>query len=523
MQNIYIVKTKDNKLHCFYHTNESGINMRTYEQNKWGKSINIFPDALQNYTLTLSKNGTFYIFCSDKSGNINSCVGSGDSWNTHIVLRNQSPVIHNVIFSPLFTPSGLKLIYNMPSPEDKSHFIMTQSLAKNGEWSAPSRLDRISPFSNNIFTTQLLSDDHAIVFYQTKPSETNLGYREITDAQNGSFNVIHSTGYQIADTSFLTTNNTIHTAYVVKSLFSSQLIYKKRDSEGFSGPIPIWESQRIENCLLMISKSRLYIYFASSTSLYSCYSDDNGETFSRPVRYKEKICQNPIKAYYISETQMDESGYFCREVYVDKQNPFSVQIISEINDIVQIYEPPKNNVQTQDKPPSPDSSNEYKSTQSAMQSGFDPFMPPPDYNELSKMQQIPQKETEHDYPEMIMRLKNSLRIAKNHLSEKDTQLQNYMNILKTRNEEMAASEASYRDGREKLEMEISKLRKQMDRLKQENEVLILQRQSVPIKEIFPQQPIYSAAEFKITEPEQEQKQADITEPTNDIEIDKENR
>jgi hypothetical protein len=113
-------------------------------------------------------------------------------------------------------------------------------------------------------------------------------------------------------------------------MFSSQLIYRKKAGKDFGRPIVIHEAQRIENCLVFIVQKTLRVSFQSSGILYMCVSEDNGETFGRPVRYKAKFCQSPEKAVYISQTSQSESQAFMREVYVDHACPWDVQMIPEL-------------------------------------------------------------------------------------------------------------------------------------------------------------------------------------------------
>lgn len=469
MQNIYIVRTKDCKLHCFYYTNESGVNLRTYEHNKWGKALNIVPDASENYTLTLSEDGVFYIFCSDSAGNTHLCKNDPDknTWNTELILRNQSPIINAVIFSPIITKDGLKLISNVPSPEDRTHFIMTQQLYKNGEWGTPSRLDRITPFLNNIFVTQAITNDHLLLFYQTKTPETNLGYREITSDRAGSFNIFHSTIYQIMDTAFLTATDSIHVLYVVKSMFSTQLVYRKRDSSGFSNAVTIWEGQRIENCSMYFINGILHASFISSGYLYISQSEDYGLNFSRPVRYKNSFCKNPVKAIYISETEMNEKHYFTREVYVDKHSPFDIQILPGLienfypTENEQPLPPPAVYEKQQEQPlvngyiytdhydpfanmsaffePKVNERNKSLSKGVSIAS-YDPFSQLPD--SYSTLNNAEPRASNAGFDSLDM-LKRSLQASLEQNASKDRQLSNLTNIISRKNKEKKVIEREY--------------------------------------------------------------------------------
>jgi hypothetical protein len=136
----------------------------------------------------------------------------------------------------------------------------------------------------------------------------------------------------VADTSCLTTDNGIYTVAIVKTMFSCQLVFRRNITGAFDGPMVLHEAQNIENCLLFYVKGALYITFLTSGSLFMCASEDKGASFSRPARYRNRFCQGPEKAFFISQPDQSEDGLYLRQVYVDRHSPWDIQVVPELYD-----------------------------------------------------------------------------------------------------------------------------------------------------------------------------------------------
>ncbi|MDR1913919.1 MAG: hypothetical protein LBQ68_05490 [Clostridiales bacterium] len=314
--------------YAIYHSRARGLILRDYKRGRWQADRVLAKDARENFTAHVD-NGIIYIFCQDGEGDIVLITykESDAVLTARVVLKNQNNRVQNIILYPIILNNGLTIIYNQPSPEERCNYLTTQTMTENGEWSAPTRIDK--NWSNS-FEVQRVTDDHLLIFYQTRTTENNLGYRELTPDRQGHFNIFYTTNYFVSDTAYLTTDNGIHTLFAVKSMFSCQLIYRRNISGEFGNPFVIYEAQRIEKCLLFFVHNKLHITFLAGGQLYMCVSEDKGSTFSRPARYRNKFCQIPEKAYYIGQTPQSEESLFLRQIYVDRSCPWDTQIIPDI-------------------------------------------------------------------------------------------------------------------------------------------------------------------------------------------------
>lgn len=404
MQNNYIIYTKDNKLVCFYYTEDFKIYCKTYENNKWSKGSTVISGVREYYTINMSENGELYLFCQNTKGHIMLCRNNGLEWSQSTILENKVQKIQNILFNSIITNNGLSIVYNVPIIDEKAHFLTAQSLNNNGKWLESTRIDKISALPNTIFQTQTIKSNHIIVFYQKRTPETNLGYREITPNKIGAFNVFHTTNYQIIDHSFLTTNKAIHFLYIVKGMFSNQIFYRKKESNVFDNPIVLSEGQKLGNCCLSIIHNKIYASWTYGSQLYQCTSDDYGNSFTRPTKYKRKFCLNPQKAVYLSYKGMTEDNFVIRELYVDSTNPSDIQLIPDL---------------------------------------YEEFYP--SYNKVEKkVVETIEPEVSTEFDEEIEKLKNQIFINKAQLEQKDKQIMQLTTLLQKKNEEILNSANNWR-------------------------------------------------------------------------------
>ncbi len=444
MENSYLVRLNENKLFCFYYAKSRGILYKTYENSKWLGEKALLEQGKEHFTVTVDDKGVIYILCQDMVGDVVLLTTDEGEWTSKVILKNQSPKVHSILLKPIITDNGLCLIYNVPVAEEKANYIVYQIFDGNGKWSPAQRIDRFNSMAQGLFQVQHVSREHILLFYQTRTSENCLGYREITPTELGNYNTIFSTMHQIQDSSFLTTDSSIHAVCIIKSMFSHQLLYRKKEGEEFSNPIVISESQKLENCMLFYVKNVLYIMFISNGQLFETKSNDNGKTFYRPIRYKNKFCLNPMKSFYVTSIGQSEDTFYCRELYVDRIHPWDIQVLPDKYDdfypeLIPIIRPDVEAINKQSK------SAKHAEAQQAV----------PD-----------------DVSEKIFSLTNQVTHLQRQINEKNEQLLDMSSLLKERNEEINQIEAERKnyyikslDEREELLEKIHMLEKENNDLK----------------------------------------------------------
>jgi hypothetical protein len=182
------------------------------------------------------------------------------------------------------------------------------------------------------FRAHVIKDDHAILFYQTPAgaeASHGFGYRELNFSRAADFRPVHM-GAGVTRYSALTTTDSIHFLYIVQTILGARLLYRRKHRAGLSAAVTVCEGGRMDGCWLFIIKNRLYAAYTSARALYLCVSDDDGQGFRRPFRYRSKLCESPVKAAYMTQLPQDESELAVREVFVDSLNPWDVQVLPEL-------------------------------------------------------------------------------------------------------------------------------------------------------------------------------------------------
>ena len=328
MRNHYIVRMADNRLFSFYHSETSGIVLRSFEGGRWSKPEPVAPDAQSNFTVSVDENGAMYMFAQDEAGDVHLYRYRRGDWKSRIILKNPGERQTALHIYPMICDGGMSIIYNHASGADGGA-LMLQSMDDRGKWRAPASIDSYTP-SVMPFSVQTVTPTHSLLFYAKKSAEPAIGYVEVSPERVTAFNTIYTSNHRIIDTSFLVTNDSLHALFIVKTMFSCQLIYRKKSTANFSAPVILADGAQLSGCLLMFVSGKLMACFMSDGRLVCSSSSDHGETFSRPVRYTNKFCAVPVKSVFLSQSPMDTGKYFVRQLYVDRNNVSDIQLLPDV-------------------------------------------------------------------------------------------------------------------------------------------------------------------------------------------------
>ena len=331
MKNQYIVRMANNRLIAVYHSDTSGIVMKTFDNGRWCKPTPIAPDMQENFTLSTDDRGTLYMFCQHQNGDTHLYRHRRGEWSSRVMLENTDGNHPKLHACPIVFGNRMSLIYSHTGGDGGT--LILRRIDERGKWHAPITIDSYTPI-NGSFSVQAITPTHHLVFYAKKSVDKTagyaIGYVEVDPERITAFNTIYSTSQRVTDTSFLVTNNSIHALFIVKSMFTMQVIYRKKSGVGFSTPIIIAEAPQISNCLLMFVSGKLHAYFMTGGQLASAVSSDCGETFSGVSRCTNKFCVSPVKSVYVSQIPMDEDAYFVRQLFVDRNNAADIQLLPDM-------------------------------------------------------------------------------------------------------------------------------------------------------------------------------------------------
>jgi len=267
------------------------------------------------------------VFCQDTQGNIMLFSHRNGTWGNRTILKGSK----NILLTPMLSEDNLCIVYNGTAEADTS-YLYKRSATSAGQWQEAETIDHFKPFAFTPYEAQITGPGHMLLFYQTQAEECQVGYREVTPKRTGSFHRFLNAQGSLVDASYLTTQDTVHLLMVVKTVFSCQLLYRKKTEDVFTPPALLWESPRIENCLLTIIENELHATCMAGGRLHFAISLNDGDAFGPMEPYKRKFCTEPIKASFVTQNygQMTRQGWFARHVYVDKAAPWDIQMLPDL-------------------------------------------------------------------------------------------------------------------------------------------------------------------------------------------------
>lgn len=420
----YFVKLLNDKLIAFYYSNKS-IYYKTHDGMQFKSEALLVEDVLDNFTVCLAYDDTVYLFCQNINGDVLLCTKNNNDISSRMILKNTANTIVKVNFNALVSDNAFSLIYN-----SESHLIL-QQLDSSGKWQPAAPIDKYISLPNTAYTVQNISCEHLLAFYRTP--ENHLVYREINTEQFGSPNIFHTTTHKIVDTSFLVMADCVHMLFIVRNMFSCQILYRKKDSSDFSNIKILWEAPNISNCLLFEIEGKLYVTFSMKGHLYMMFSENNGNTFSHIIKYKDQFGVNVKKAKYVSANQVKD--HCLHEIYVSAEDPCDILLIPEIfPDFFKFT-----SVNRTPKPPI--ASNNFRAAS----------VRPPQNNDQDR----PQINIEN---EAFNRLQSQYNLAVQQNSEKERQISEYVSVLENTKNKISELNSTWQTKYDLLARELSELK-----------------------------------------------------------------
>jgi len=296
-------------------------------QNEWGGHFS--PEAVLHsgirrlYSVFFIEN-VLHVFGQDVQGNVLLFVYREGQWSHRSVLQASG----DVLFTPMAAGKGMSFVCNAHTdPENPS--LIKQSMDDNGKWLPPEVIDHFKPFGYLPYEAQATAPTHMLLFYQANTDDCQIGYREITPTRTGVFRRFFNGHGRLVDYSFLTTHDALHLLMIIKDPFSCQLLYRKKTETDFTPSVLLWESPKISQCLLSWVRGEIHATCMTGGKLQRAISTNGGDSFAEIKQYKRKFCVDPVKANFIS-TDESEKSWFARQVYVDSEAPWDVQMIPDL-------------------------------------------------------------------------------------------------------------------------------------------------------------------------------------------------
>ena len=322
----YIVAAKDG-LYCFYYR-DGGVWFCEFKDGAWSKSLEVVSKARMDFSVNLVDDSGPLLIWQDDDGNLKKGRYCNDSVAAETLVSGKGQLGQ---YRAMPAEGGMNLVYSMPVSGDV-HMLMSQFVSANGAWGAIRRVDNIAAMAGGPFRLVPIAGKHFLAFYHNSGFESRLGYKEIYGDEVGKYNLIHSSIHNFGDCSFLATKHDLHIACIVRGVFGSRLIYKKKESGGLSPGVVVAEGQGLHSVVSYMVDERPHLLFMRNNELYCVGAEDDGYRWGfLPLEGREKARRDSAhfsKAVYLSHN-MNKKGFLANELLVDKEKPWEVQVFSE--------------------------------------------------------------------------------------------------------------------------------------------------------------------------------------------------
>lgn len=484
MQNNYILLTKSKDILSFYYGEERSIYCKKTTSNNYTSTIKIIQNVTDCFTVDIDNDGIVHLFCKNFDGDVILCKMEQDGFKNKILFKNKEDNLENVLFYPIFFKDNMSLLFNTQNKNQANSFLAIKTLVGGKTWTNSENIDVFSTLPNNIFYIQKINQDNLVLAYQKKMKDIQIGFKQIKNGNISDFVTIHKTAYQIVDYSFVAYNDDIHYIYVIKTLFSSQVVYKKKDINGISNPVILFDGQKIKSCNIAILNNNLFCSFILNNTLFYCQSEDFGNSFLGIVKYKKPISQDVVKAKFLQTTPILNSSI--NEIYLESKNPLNIYMLPEFlpnifNKAREIKQNEYNTIQTQQQnnfitslhshiaqehtPPVVENSHTVSKNVTYLENDF---MANFDLDQFSKFNI--QKETFSPSVNMPVKidnadiLENKVKMLNSQLTEKNNQILQLNALIQNKNEEKMDIELILRQKIKQLETDNQNLKSQLNSL-----------------------------------------------------------
>lgn len=425
----YVIKGKNRALTSFFYNNNS-IFYRSYIEGKWENKGSLINEVKNNFSVNISDEGNIYVICQGLNGDVILINNEEKIWKSRVILKNKGDNSANILFYAFIKKSEMELLYSCDY-DGKNSKIMRQRVLKDKKSQGAEFIDNALSIPEGCFKVQKF-DKGYVILYQKRENENQLCYREIIDNTVSEYMLCHKTAYKIVDTAFVRDKEDIYFLYVIKGMFSFQLVFRKKDKNGLSLPKIVYEGQSINKCSIFCSKGDIYACFSMNKQLFYAKSQNKGEDFSRPVRDKRYGGINWEKAFFCG---YGEYSFKVNEIFIDKDRG-SFPMGEEFFDGFYEKEELRNEIK--------------------------------DKNKLFNAQEKEKLEIENE------KLKNQLEACLKRCEEKDRQIINMNNIIQGKNQEIIKAES-------RLIEKINELRAENERLKSEKKIELKADEGIKIK------------------------------------------
>ena len=329
-KSVKVLRTEKGELFLFYSDGES-ILQKKYERGAWSRGQAIIRSVEESISLWAAEDN-IYILCRGTDGDIYFCKKIDDAkWERRVIYKDTGGGDISSDFYFFANKSVFNLIYTIRGEDagKKGQKLMHTSFT-GGNWSMPFEIDRIAPLENTSFIAEKPGEGGVALYYKCVDGSFCSREVKLSPLAFGRENTFVKSGPGIRDISVLSDGSSVYTAYVLRSMFSVQIVFRQKSGDELLNPIMVWEGPRAEDCLLFMSEGILYISWTTNGIAYFSRYDQSRGIFSMPQRARDGSPGRRIKGEYIDLQGVP--SFQSREIFVSGEGAWDIQIPAFLRD-----------------------------------------------------------------------------------------------------------------------------------------------------------------------------------------------
>ncbi|MCX8130932.1 MAG: hypothetical protein N3I35_12645 [Clostridia bacterium] len=286
----YIFRQSSGKVWNFYYDDRSGICCSTLnKRNSWTESNLIQGNVHHLFYADMDVEGYIHLIAQNFQGNlVYILVSDGDS-KIYPVLNSKNPSCYDKHLSLIPFKGTVHILYTL---RHNTSVILAHQILSSGNINTPKVIDYVAE-SDIPYSSTYDASGNIYVFYQSSDGNYfQTGYKKYNFMQKSWSDFTPITRYNGNTESpcvITDDKNIIHLCYQRRSAKQLDLVYQQKlpDKNIWSNEIIIHSSSYpFENASLILTGSKLIIFWVRDDTIYHCTSDDTGKSWTKASRYQ---------------------------------------------------------------------------------------------------------------------------------------------------------------------------------------------------------------------------------------------
>jgi hypothetical protein len=211
----------------------------------------------------------------------------------------------------------IHLLYNIIDKHTYSEVLVHQ-VGRNGvQWGSPQVITQLDYYYRFPYCISQDCKSNLILLNTMLTGVYQLTSRSfhIIEERWGKQEVIHTSLLPYIDFTFCVEENIEHYLFITQDDQVNRVIYQYKEI-GLQKNIILFQHEKIDSCLLILSNNILWALWICDYKLYRCFSTNSGEVFSSPSIYRCFDKGLPVKVFYQEYSEDNQNKYISHEIYV---------------------------------------------------------------------------------------------------------------------------------------------------------------------------------------------------------------